>query len=48
VLDAAGVPTVLREYPDLIHGFFGMGGVSSSAERAADELCRDLAALLGA
>ena len=42
VLDAAGVPTVLREYPDLIHGFFGMGGVSASAEQAADELCRDL------
>ena len=35
VLAAAGVPTVLREYPDLIHGFFGMGGVSASAERAA-------------
>jgi acetyl esterase len=46
VLDAAGVPTVLREYPDLIHGFFGMGGVSASAERAADELCRDLRTLL--
>ncbi len=46
VLDAAGVPTVLREYPDLIHGFFGMGGVSASAERAADQLCQDLRALL--
>ena len=41
-LRAAGVPTVLREYPDLVHGFFGMGGVSASAEKAADELCRDL------
>jgi len=46
VLSAAGVPTVLREYPDLIHGFFGMGGVSASAERAADELSRDLRTLL--
>jgi len=46
VLIAAGVPTVLRECPDLIHGFFGMGGVSASAERAADQLCRDLRTLL--
>jgi acetyl esterase len=46
VLDAAGVPTTLREYPDLIHGFFGMGGVSASAESAADQLCRDLRTLL--
>ena len=35
---AAGVPTVLREYPDLVHGFFGMGAISASAEKAADEL----------
>ena len=46
VLDAAGVPTVLREYPGLIHGFFGMGAISAEAERAADELCRDLRDLL--
>ena len=46
VLAAAGVPTILREYPDLIHGFFGMGGVSASAERAASQLCRDLRTLL--
>ncbi len=45
-LQAAGVPTVLREYPDLVHGFFGMGGVSASADKAADELCHDLRALL--
>jgi acetyl esterase len=38
----AGVPTVLREYPELVHGFFGMGGVSAGAEKAADELSRDL------
>ena len=36
------MPTVLREYPDLVHGFFGMGGISASAEKAADQLCQDL------
>jgi len=41
-LRAAGVPTVQREYPDLVHGFFGMGAISASAEKAADELSRDL------
>jgi acetyl esterase len=45
-LRAAGVPVVLREYPDLIHGFFGMGAVSACAEHAADQLSRDLRALL--
>ena len=41
-LRAAGVPVILREYPDLVHGFFGMGAISVAAERAADQLCRDL------
>jgi acetyl esterase len=41
-----GVSTLLREYPDLIHGFFGMGGISVSAERASDQLARDLRGLL--
>jgi len=45
-LRAAGVPVVLREYPDLVHGFFGMGAISAGAEHAADQLCRDLAATL--
>lgn len=45
-LRAAGVPVVLREYPDLVHGFFGMGTVSARAEHAADQLCRDLRAVL--
>ena len=40
------MPTVLREYPELVHGFFGMGGVSAGADKAADELCRDLRDLL--
>jgi hypothetical protein len=25
-----------------VHGFFGMGAISAGAEKAADELCRDL------
>jgi acetyl esterase len=45
-LRAAGVPVVLREYPDLIHGFFGMGAVSTRAEHAADQLSRDLRAFV--
>lgn len=45
-LEAAGVPVIMRYYPGLIHGFFGHGQVSAAAERAADELSRDLAALL--
>ncbi|WP_432483133.1 alpha/beta hydrolase [Kineococcus esterisolvens] len=42
-----GVEVVLRRYDDLVHGFFGMGPVSASADRAARELCRDLGELLG-
>jgi acetyl esterase/lipase len=45
-LQGSGVSTLLREYPDLIHGFFGMGGISGSAERASDQLTRDLRELL--
>lgn len=45
-LRKAGVPVILRDYPGLIHGFFGMGSVSAAAEKAADQLSRDLADLL--
>lgn len=45
-LRAAGVPVVLREYPDLVHGFFGMGAISAGAELAADQLSRDLQSVL--
>lgn len=45
-LRRAGVPVILRDYPGLIHGFFGMGSVSPAAEKAADQLSRDLADLL--
>jgi acetyl esterase len=42
----AGVAVVVRDYPGLIHGFFGMGSVSEAADHASDELCADLAAAL--
>ncbi len=42
ILADADVSVVLREYPDLVHGFFGMGAISVSAEHAADQLCQDL------
>ena len=45
-LEAAGVPVLTRYYPGLIHGFFGHGSASAAADRAADELSRDLAGLL--
>jgi acetyl esterase len=45
-LQACGVPTVLREYSGLVHGFFGMGTISASAEQAADQLTQDLRAVL--
>ncbi len=47
-LRAAGVPVVLREYPELVHGFFGMGAISAGAELAADQLSRDLRSVLAA
>lgn len=45
-LERAGVPVTFREYPGLVHAFFGMGTVSPAADLAADELCRDLGGLL--
>ena len=42
----AGVRTIVRDYPGLIHGFFGMGSVSAAADAASDELCADLATIL--
>lgn len=41
-LESSGVPTVLREYPELVHGFFGMGKISAGAEHAANQLSQDL------
>ncbi len=45
-LEKAGVYVTLREFDGMIHGFFGMGGVSAAAEAAADLLTRDLGAIL--
>jgi acetyl esterase len=42
----ADVSVVLREYPDLVHGFFGMGAISARAEHAADQLSQDLREVL--
>lgn len=46
LLERSGVDVTLRSYPDLIHGFFGMAGVSAACDRACGELTADLAALL--
>jgi acetyl esterase len=45
-LRAAGVPVVHREWPALNHGFFGLGGVSATADRAARQAAADLRGLL--
>ncbi|MCK7626627.1 alpha/beta hydrolase [Streptomyces sp. RS10V-4] len=45
-LAASDVPVLYREYPGLVHAFFGMGTVAPRADRAAGELCRDLSAIL--
>lgn len=42
-----GVPATLRVYPDLIHPFFGMPGVSPAADRAVSELTALLGEHLG-
>jgi acetyl esterase len=47
-LRAAGVSVEHRQYPGLIHGFFGFGGISAACARAAAETCELLAALLPA
>lgn len=45
-LRAAGVPVVHRAWPTLNHGFFGLGGVSATADRAARQAAADLRAVL--
>ncbi|WP_346044167.1 alpha/beta hydrolase [Actinomadura chokoriensis] len=45
-LRSAGVPVIHREWPTLNHGFFGLGGVSATAERAARQAAADLRGLL--
>jgi len=46
-LQKAGVQVIAHQYPGLIHGFFGLGHVSTTADSATGELCADLKELLG-
>ena len=46
-LEKAGVQVVAKQYPGLIHGFFGLGHVSPAAKEAAADMCRSLKQLLG-
>lgn len=45
-LAAAGVPVVRRRYDALVHGFFGMGQFSNTAESAIGQVCEDLREML--
>lgn len=46
LLDAAKVPVLLRQYPDLNHGFFSYTAISESSALAAQQLCADLRDLM--
>lgn len=46
LLAAAKVPVLLRQYPDLNHGFFSYSAISEPSAAAAQQLCADLRALL--
>jgi acetyl esterase len=41
-LEEAGVPTRLRRYDGMIHGFFGMGHLIDTARSAVQEACANL------
>ncbi|WP_457949817.1 alpha/beta hydrolase fold domain-containing protein [Pseudarthrobacter sp. alpha12b] len=45
-LRGAGVHVTLRVFPQLSHGFFSYATVSGAADRAAEQICQDLSALL--
>ncbi|TDB83547.1 alpha/beta hydrolase [Actinomadura sp. KC216] len=45
-LQAAGVPVIHREWPTLNHSYFGLGGISPTAEQAAQQAASDLRTLL--
>jgi len=45
-LRAAEVEVIFHDGPGMIHGFFGMGGVSVAADRTSDELCAHIKTLL--
>lgn len=46
LLDAARVPVLLRQYPNLNHGFFSYTRISAPSAAAADQLCADLRGLM--
>lgn len=41
-LRAADVPLRFRVFPSLAHGFFSLAAASRAADRAAEQMCRDL------
>lgn len=43
---AAKVPVLLRQYPDLNHGFFSYTAISDASAAAAQQLCADLRGLM--
>jgi len=45
-LDSTGVQVVRREFPSLNHGYFGLGGVSKAADKAARMAALDLRQML--
>jgi acetyl esterase len=45
-LQDAGVPTLVRRFDGMIHGFFDMGPMSSGAQKAVDESCAMFADVL--
>ncbi|WP_205718016.1 alpha/beta hydrolase [Actinomadura soli] len=45
-LQAAGVPVIHREWPTLNHSYFALGGVTTTAEHAAQQAATDLRTLL--
>ena len=47
LLEKAGVRTIAKTYPGLIHGFFGLGHLSAGARSAVEDICRDFRELLG-
>ena len=38
-LRQAGVPTIIRRYDGMIHGFFGLTGILDEADIALNEAC---------
>ena len=41
-LRQAGVPTVHKDYPGMVHGFFNMWHVVDKADKAVEDVCREL------